>query len=221
VTFDKTSARPGHFFDFRLISAGQRLMFQRVLKPPMEPHDSNDNVAATEIAVADTIGRLMQFWGFKKPMGRLWTILYLSPEPVSATTLADSLKMSAGSVSMSLAELEKWGAVTRTWIPGDRKDYFLAEPSVWKLVQRVVRERELGLVKDFGASLREAESALTSAQATADKNGAAQLSYKKEQIARLNELSRAGETILKALVSGHAVDPSLLIKPSPQKDDSA
>lgn len=186
----------------------------------MAPADSSDNVGATEIAVADTIGRLMQFWGFKRPMGRLWTILYLSPEPVAATTLADTLKMSAGSVSMSLAELEKWGAVTRTWIPGDRKDYFVAEPSVWKLVQRVVRERELGLVKDFGTSLREAQSALSSAQATADEQARAHLSYKKEQIARLNELSRAGETILTALVSGHAVDPTPLVKPPPERDDS-
>lgn len=179
--------------------------------------NSSDNVAATEIAVADSIGRLMQFWGFKKPMGRIWAILYLSPQPITATSLAEALKMSAGSVSMSLSELEKWGAVTRTWIPGDRKDYFVAEPSVWKMVKRVVQERELGLVKDFGSNLREAESALSSAQATADSQAEAHLSYKKEQIARLSELSRAGEAILTALVSGHAVDPSLLIKP-PHKD---
>lgn len=186
----------------------------------MAPRDSSDNVAATEMAVADTIGRLMQFWGFKRPMGRLWTILYLSPVPVTAATLAETLKMSAGSVSMSLSELEKWGAVTRTWVPGDRKDYFVAEPSVWKLVQRVVRERELGLVKDFGASLREAESALSSAEQKASPELEAHLSYKKQQIARLFELSRAGETILTALVSGHAVDPTLLIKSPPKKEDS-
>lgn len=178
----------------------------------MDPANSDHSVVATEIAVADTIGRLMQFWGFKKPMGRLWTILYLSPTPICASTLADTLKMSAGSVSMSLAELEKWGAVSRTWIPGDRKDYFVAEPSVWKLVQRVVRERELGLVKDFGESLRRAESALSSARGGADEDTTLALSYKKAQIARLNALSRAGETLLTALVAGDAVDPTLLIK---------
>ena len=26
------------------------------------------------------MGRLMEFWGFRRHMGRLWTILYLSPE---------------------------------------------------------------------------------------------------------------------------------------------
>jgi HTH-type transcriptional regulator, glycine betaine synthesis regulator len=169
-------------------------------------------VLSTEIAVADTIGRLMQFWGFKKPMGRLWTILYLSPHPVSAAELGHTLKMSAGSVSMSLSELEKWGAVTRTWIPGDRKDYFAAEPSVWKLVQRVVRERELELVKDFGVSLRNAEAAIHAARSVTNEASGATLAYKEQQLERLSKLSQAGESILTALVAGNAVDPTSLIK---------
>ena len=28
--------------------------------------------------VADAIGALMEFWGFKRVMGRLWTVLYLT-----------------------------------------------------------------------------------------------------------------------------------------------
>lgn len=188
------------------------LRFQRVLKPYAVPQDSARAVLATEIAVADTIGRLMQFWGFKKPMGRLWTILYLSPRPICAAELGQTLKMSAGSVSMSLAELEKWGAVSRTWIPGDRKDYFAAEPSVWKLVQRVVRERELELVKDFGSSLRNAEAAIATARSVANEPESASLAYKEQQLERLAQLSQAGESILTALVAGNAVDPTILIK---------
>lgn len=165
-----------------------------------------------EIAVADTVGRLMHFWGFKRPMGRIWTILYLSPTPVSAADLSTSLKMSAGAVSMALSELEKWGAVTRTWIPGARRDYFVAESSVWKLVQRVVKERELGLVKEFGASLESAEKALSGLESEVQEDLASDLSYKRERLRKLGALSRAGETILTALVAGDAVDPTLLIR---------
>lgn len=164
-----------------------------------------------EIAVADTIGRLMHFWGFKRPMGRIWTILYLSPAPVSAADLGASLKMSAGAVSMALSELEKWGAVTRTWIPGARRDYFVAEPDIWKLVQRVVQERELGLVKHFGSSLEAAEQQISSLEDSANAALAATLSYKRERLERLNKLRRAGETILSALVAGNAIDPTELI----------
>ena len=45
--------------------------------------ESDDGKRASE-AVADTIGQLVEFWGFKRIMGRLWTVLYLEPEPISA-----------------------------------------------------------------------------------------------------------------------------------------
>jgi DNA-binding transcriptional regulator GbsR (MarR family) len=161
-----------------------------------------------EIAVADAIGRLMHFWGFKRPMGRLWTVLYLSPEPLGAAELGTTLRMSAGAVSMALAELEKWGAVTRTWIPGARRDYFVAESDIWKMVQRVVKERELSLVQDFGASLERAAQEL-SPETAEDPDGA--LRYKRDRLERLNRLRRAGETILSSLVAGDSVDPTELI----------
>src|SRR5690606_23047344 len=128
-----------------LTCPGGAVRFQRVLKPstvdpPEAPVPDATQVLPAEISVAETVGRLMHFWGFKRPMGRIWTILYLSPEPVSAAQLGSTLKMSAGAVSMALAELEKWGAITRTWIPGARRDYFVAEDDIWKLVRRVVRE---------------------------------------------------------------------------------
>lgn len=168
--------------------------------------------ASAERAVADAIGRLMQFWGFKRPMGRLWTILYLSPSPVTAAELSETIQMSAGAVSMALAELEKWGAVTRTWKPGDRRDYFVAESSVWKMVRRVVRERELELVKDFGASLKEADSQLARLESTSSADLTQTLSYKRDRLRRLQQLSRAGESLLSALVAGDAVDPLALLR---------
>ena len=33
--------------------------------------------------VADAVGALMEFWGFKRVMGRVWTLLYLRGEPLS------------------------------------------------------------------------------------------------------------------------------------------
>lgn len=154
----------------------------------------------------------MHFWGFKRPMGRIWTVLYLNPEPVSAAELSQILKMSAGAVSMALAELEKWGAVTRTWVPGERRDYFVAEQSIWKLVQRVVKERELGLVKDFGSSLDQADSILGELSVDAEQDLAAKLSYKRDRLRHLSLLSQAGETLLTALVEGDVIDPAKMLR---------
>lgn len=156
-----------------------------------------------ELQVADMVGRLMQFWGFKRPMGRLWTLLYLAPEPLTAADIAQSLHMSAGAVSMTLNELSKWGAVKKTWRPGERRDFYEAETSVWKLVRRVIGDRELTLVREFSDALGAADRAL----AAADLEPAVR-SFKKERVERLLELSKLGENLLSALVAGQAVDPA-------------
>src|SRR5258706_16187498 len=112
---------------------------------PDPTNDTAQNVHQAELEVADTVGRLMEFWGFKRRMGRMWTLLYLSPAPLGAAEIGAELKMSAGAVSMALGELVKWGAVKKSWRPGERRDFYEAETSVGKLVQRVLRERELTL----------------------------------------------------------------------------
>jgi HTH-type transcriptional regulator, glycine betaine synthesis regulator len=171
----------------------------------MSSDSSSDACSDAELAVADMVGRLMQFWGFKRPMGRLWTLLYLAPEPLSAQEIAEALKMSTGAVSMTLSELGKWGAVKKTWRPGERRDYYEAETSVWKLVRRVLGDRELSLVKEFSEALATADRALDEADLSSDTRA-----FKKERVERLLELSKLGETLLSALVAGQTVDPTLI-----------
>jgi len=158
-------------------------------------------VTHAELEVADTVGRLMEFWGFKRPMGRIWTVLYLSPAPLGAAELGEQLKMSAGAVSMTLSELLKWGAVKKSWRPGERRDFYEAETSIGKLVQRVLRERELELIRQFGEALGNAEAALP-------RQAGAGVDFKRERVHELSRLSKLGETLLTALVAGKAVDPT-------------
>src|SRR5256712_13521798 len=69
--------------------------------------------------VADAVGALMEFWGFKRVMGRVWTILFLRGEPLSAAELCEQLAISSGAASMALAELEHWAVVRRSRKPGE------------------------------------------------------------------------------------------------------
>jgi DNA-binding transcriptional regulator GbsR (MarR family) len=94
---------------------------------------------------ADTMGELIAFWGFKQSTGRIWTLLYLSSRPLSATEIAARTQLSSGAVSMALQELLQWGIVDRA-PGGGRTRLFRAETDVWGVVRRIVRERELRLV---------------------------------------------------------------------------
>lgn len=106
---------------------------------------------------------------------------------------------------MTLSELGKWGAVKKTWRPGERRDYYEAETSVWKLVRRVLGDRELSLVREFSEALAAADRELDAAELPSDTRA-----FKKARVERLLELSRLGETLLSALVAGQTVDPTLI-----------
>jgi len=165
-----------------------------------------EGVSQAELEVADSVGRLMEFWGFKRPMGRIWTLLYLAPEPLGAAEIGEALRMSAGAVSMAISELVKWGAVKKSWRPGERRDFYEAETSIGRLVQRVLRERELALVRGFGEALEAAQRGIPGGAKPAV------LAFKRERLTELRRLARLGETLLTALVSGKTVDPTPLLK---------
>jgi DNA-binding transcriptional regulator GbsR (MarR family) len=169
---------------------------------------SGGGVGDPEFEVADTVGRLMEFWGFKRPMGRIWALLYLASEPQGASEVGEQLRMSTGAVSMALSELVKWGAVKKTWRPGERRDYYEAETSIGRLVQRVLRERELVLIQQFAETLERAELRLAEVPAPQP----APVTFKRARLRELRALAKVGENLLHALVSGKMVDPGPLLK---------
>ena len=64
--------------------------------------------------------------------------------------------MSAGAVSMSLTELQRWGVVHRVWRPGERKEFFEAETDFWKMISKVFDERERLLAESVRGRLEKA-----------------------------------------------------------------
>ncbi len=173
-----------------------------------EFNDSEPLWRSAELQAADAIGRLMEFWGFRRHMGRLWTILYLSPEPLTTAELADTLRLSSSAVSLSLGDLVRWGAVRKTWRPGERKDFYEAETSVWKLLRRVYERRELNLIREANDALGEAQQVLEQVRGRLDHAERRRVDFMRKRLSRLSALSRAGERLVRLLVAGRAINPS-------------
>lgn len=96
--------------------------------------------------VAETMGELVEFWGFKASMGRIWATLYLSVDPLAADRIASMTGLSTGAVSMGITELAQWGLILRVPVPGERKRYYSAHTDIWETIRRIFRERELRLI---------------------------------------------------------------------------
>jgi HTH-type transcriptional regulator, glycine betaine synthesis regulator len=166
----------------------------------------------TEAAVSDVVGRLIEFWGFKRNMGRIWTVLYLSPEPLSAEDLRHALKLSSGAVSMTLSDLSRWGVVRRVWIQGERKDFYTAEVQLWRMISRVFKEREKTEVTLAIEAFEEALNQLDRARKSADPEARTRANLQYERISQLLELAKLGRRLLDALVSTAKVDAEPLAR---------
>jgi DNA-binding transcriptional regulator GbsR (MarR family) len=160
----------------------------------------------SEVIVTDLIGRLIEFWGFKRNMGRVWAVLYLSPDPMSARDLQESLRLSSGAVSMTLGELLRWGVVKKVWSPGQRRDFFVAEVQLWKMVRRVMAEREIG---EISAAIEACEEALRSLEPHLESDDPSirkRAELQRTRIAALLGLAKLGKQLLDALLSTAKLD---------------
>jgi DNA-binding transcriptional regulator GbsR (MarR family) len=153
--------------------------------------------------VTGAVGTLMEFWGFKRAMGRTWALLYLEDDALSAAELSERLQLSAGAVSMTLTELERWAVVKRTKRMGERREYFEAETDVWKMISRVLRERELRQVESALEVFARAHAALGKNVPAGER---ARVEALRERLSGLAELARIGRGLLQSIVEKAHVD---------------
>lgn len=160
----------------------------------------------SEVIVSDVVGRLIEFWGFKRNMGRVWATLYLSPSPLSAKDLQEALKLSAGAVSMTLNELGRWGVVKRVWVPGERRDYFAAEVQLWKMISRVFSEREGGEIRNAIESLEQALRELKPRLDSDDDETRKRAAHQRGRILALLGVAKLGKQLLEGLINTAKLD---------------
>jgi DNA-binding transcriptional regulator GbsR (MarR family) len=162
-------------------------------------------VRARDLGV-DTCGRIAEFWGFTRTMGRTFGLLYLSHEPLSQAEIQARLGISAGSASMTLAALGRWGVVHRVWVRGERREHYQAETDFWKMISGVLNERER---REIGAAVEVVARAVASAraaQAAAPRRLASEAAFTVERLARLHDICALGETMLDMLLGQLTLD---------------
>jgi DNA-binding transcriptional regulator GbsR (MarR family) len=167
---------------------------------------TSDALQRADLAAADAVGAIMELWGFRRQLGRVWAVLFLSDRPLAAPELCARLEISTGLLSMSLSELRRWGVVRPVVVAGDRKEHYEPETNVWRLVARVLREREKraveGALATFERALHDARSAL----ADLDPTVKAAARFKARRLELLVDLSRAALNVLRLFIDDARAD---------------
>ena len=87
-------------------------------------------------------GEMGTRWGVNRSVAQVHALLYLSPKPLNAEEIADTLALARSNVSTSLKELQSWGLIKITHVVvGDRRDHFEALKDVQDMFNLVVEAR--------------------------------------------------------------------------------
>ncbi len=87
-------------------------------------------------------GEMGTQWGVNRSVSQIHAVLYLSPTPLSAEDIAETLSLARSNVSNSLKELLAWKLITRTHVMGDRRDHFEAKTDLWEMLLTIAEGRK-------------------------------------------------------------------------------
>lgn len=108
------------------------------------------------ISFVTHFGEMGSRWGINRTVGQIYALIYLSPRPIHADDMAETLGFSRSNVSMGLKELQAWRLVRLRHLPGDRREYFEPSGDAWDTFRRLAEERRRREIEPTLSMLRDA-----------------------------------------------------------------
>jgi DNA-binding transcriptional regulator GbsR (MarR family) len=81
-------------------------------------------------------------WGINRTMAQIHALLLVSADAMTQDNIMEELNISRGNTNMNIRELINWGLVERVILTGERKEFFIAEKDIWKVIRLIVKERK-------------------------------------------------------------------------------
>ncbi len=116
-------------------------------------------------------------WGINRSVAQVHALLMLSPKPLAADEISETLNVARSNVSTSIKELQAWGLVRVVHVFGDRREHFETLRDVWEMFLVILRERKKRELDPTLVTLRECVTEAKASKADSDY-----------AVGRLNEL---------------------------------
>ena len=146
-------------------------------------------------------GEMGARWGVNRTVAQIHALLYLSPEPLHAEEIAETLSVARSNVSTSIKELQSWGLITTSQILGDRRDHFESLKDLWEMFNIIIAERKR----------REIDPTLTMLRAC-ELEGSADKETPEEIKQRITDVMEFMETISAWYEQMHKVPQTTLLR---------
>lgn len=86
-------------------------------------------------------GEMGAKWGVNRSVAQIHALLHISPEPLTAEDIAETLGLARSNVSTGIKELQSWKLVKATRNLGDRRDFFTSVQDMFELAHVVIEGR--------------------------------------------------------------------------------
>ena len=162
-------------------------------QPPITGKNSSQVIINDlEIESIDFFVRMMSMLGMPKSVGEIYGLLYFSPSALSMEHIVKHLGISIGSASQGLKTLRSLKAVRTSYVPGDRRDHYLAETEFRRLFSNFIKEEIMPHMDSAKERIERMEDSLPPLSKDAEE-------FYKIRIEKLKRLTRAGGRLLPAL----------------------
>jgi DNA-binding transcriptional regulator GbsR (MarR family) len=124
-------------------------------------------LGAVELEIIEVFVSIVRMLGIPKSVAEIYGLLFVTPEPLALDAIVERLQISKGSVSQGLKLLRSLGGVKTSYVAGDRRDHYVAETELKKLVAGFLRgevEPRLASGRERLAHLRDMAEALPDAK---------------------------------------------------------
>ena len=126
----------------------------RLKLSPELPPDLPLELPPELIEVSDQVGEFIQYWGFKKIHGRIWTHLFLSRHAMDSIELIARLKVSKALISISIKDLMKYQVIEKAGKSPQGTQLYRANVDIMPVILNVLREREQRMISRIHASVK-------------------------------------------------------------------
>ena len=109
-------------------------------------------------------GEMGERWGINRTIAQIHALLYISPQPLNAEEICETLSLARSTVSVGLRELQNWEIIKVVHVLGDRTDHFEAMSDVWEMFRVIVNNRKRQELDPTLEMLREAVNTLETNQ---------------------------------------------------------
>ena len=154
----------------------------------------SSKVSKARDAFVDRMGQLASELGLNPSVGSIYALLFMSDHPLSLDDICNLCAMSKGNASVNLREMERWEAVRRVRVRGDRRSFYEANLDIVGIIRSRLKEGLERRLQDADRALEDIERAVAVEAKGSKGNGAVRVM--KERLSKVRETEAAMQTLM-------------------------